>query len=534
MGRQIRLLTKISLCNLFGLNEFRFTKDKKKKSRYCLMGVMWLMLLAMLVFYVCAVSLGLLSMGAGELVPAVLTMCVAVVVFFFTMIKAGPELFDNRAYEKQIALPVETKAIIASRFFAMYLTNMLLGMLVMFPGMAVYGLMERPGITFYLYGLVGSLFLPLLPLLIASVAGALIAGISSRWKNRMGKNLVMIVLTMLLVCGVLAGSLGMSQMEERDLEAMVLQLVPVLGERIKSTYPPAVWLSEAMTEGKVSRLFLFATLPLTGFLIFLEILRPFYGKVCKLLSAGTSKSKDGYVQKELRVSSPIRSMTERELRRYFSSVVYVTNTMVGEVMMVLLAGLVGVMGTEAVDAMLGMEGTVERALPVLLGMLPAMMPMTASAISMEGKQWWMMQTFPVSKRALRRSKMLANLLVVFPFYLVSELILLFAMKPDWVGAISILSVPAVYVIFSARVGLAINSRFPVFDWESETRVVKQSASVSLMILVGMVPGVVSLAGLVLFRAIPAVAVYVVTATVLVAVVILLNVGGDSKKENFFL
>lgn len=130
--------------------------------------------------------------------------------------------------------------------------------------------------------------------------------------------------------------------------------------------------------------------------------------------------------------------------------------------------------------------------------------------------------------------MLANLLVVFPFYLVSELILLFAMKPDLVGAISLLSVPAVYVIFSARVGLALNGCFPVFDWESETRVVKQSASVSLMILVGMVPGVVSLTVLVLFRTIPAEVVYVVTATVLAAVVILLNVCGESKKENFFL
>ena len=32
MIRQIKLLTGVSLCNLFGVNEFRYTKDKKKKS----------------------------------------------------------------------------------------------------------------------------------------------------------------------------------------------------------------------------------------------------------------------------------------------------------------------------------------------------------------------------------------------------------------------------------------------------------------------------------------------------------------------
>ena len=38
MGRQIRLLTQITLCNLLGLNELRFARDKRKKTRYYLMG----------------------------------------------------------------------------------------------------------------------------------------------------------------------------------------------------------------------------------------------------------------------------------------------------------------------------------------------------------------------------------------------------------------------------------------------------------------------------------------------------------------
>ena len=527
MGRQIRLLAEISLRNLFGFNEFRFTKDKKKKSRYLMMGVLWFMLLFMLVSYVCAACGGLIFMGAGELAPALLAVCVSVIVFFFTMIKAGSVLFDNRAFETQIALPVEVRAIIVSRFLSMYLTNLFMGMLVMLPGMAVYGLMEKPEITFYLYGLAGSLFLPFLPLTAASAVGAMITFIGSRWKTRSGKNLVMILLTMLLVCVILAGSFGlsngMSRMDERDLEEKLLQFMPALRAGIQRIYPPALWLSEAMTEGKLSLLLLFGAVPLAVFAVFLEVLSPFYRKICSLLSEGGSRSHTGYSSKAMKVKSPLRTLTERELRRYFSSVVYVTNTMVGELMMVFLAVAIGVVGKEGVDGFLGVEGVVERALPVLLGMMPAMMPLTACSISMEGKQWWMMQTFPVPEKILMGSKVLANMLVVFPFYLVSELVLLFTLKPDMGGAVSLLAVPAAYIIFSARVGLLINRRFPVFDWENETRAVKQSTSVFLMVLTGMLSGALPVIVLLAVPGILAGIVYAVTAGVLLTAALVLQV-----------
>ena len=137
MIRQIKLLTGVSLCNLFGVNEFRYTKDKKKKSRYYLMSILWAFLLAMIVMYIASLSYGLCHMQMGELVPAVLSMLVAVVVFLFTMFKAGPVLFDRAVYERQITLPVTVRAVIVSRFLSMYLTNMLMGFLVLLPGMAV-------------------------------------------------------------------------------------------------------------------------------------------------------------------------------------------------------------------------------------------------------------------------------------------------------------------------------------------------------------------------------------------------------------
>ena len=97
MTRQIRLLTKLSLYGMFGFNEFRHTKDGKKKLRFCLMGVLWALLILMLAGYVGLTSYGFVVIGMGYFVPAVLGTLVSLVTFFFTVMKAGPVLFDQRA-----------------------------------------------------------------------------------------------------------------------------------------------------------------------------------------------------------------------------------------------------------------------------------------------------------------------------------------------------------------------------------------------------------------------------------------------------
>ncbi|MCI8789576.1 MAG: hypothetical protein HFH92_10780 [Lachnospiraceae bacterium] len=485
MTRQIRLLTKLSLYGMFGWNEFLHTKDGRKKLRCLLMGGLWMFLVLMLAGYVCLMSVGLVAMGMGYFVPAVLGMSVSLVVFFFTMVKAGPVLFDRRAYERQVALPVTDRAIIVSRFLSMYLTNMLLGMVVMVPGMAVYGVMERPGAAFYLYGLVTVVFLPLLPLTAASVVGALIAGIASRWRR---KNLASILLTLVFMCVLLIGSMRLSSVEESQMEAMLQQIALQLEGQIRSLYPPAIWIAEAMVQGKLEGLLLFLGLSLGCFLVFLEILQHFYGRICGLLSA--REAKGNYRMERLQAKSVMRSLVEREWRRYFSSAIYVTNTLAGEVLMVLLAVAVPVVGKESVDRIIGIPGVVDRALPILLGALAVMMPLTACSISMEGKQWWMMQTLPIRRRDMIWSKVILQLLVALPFYLVSEAVLLAALGPGWADALSLLVVPWAYILFGARAGIAINEKLPVFNWDSEVRVVKQSSSTFVTMLAVMAAAVV--------------------------------------------
>ena len=52
MLTQIKILTKLELCNLCGLNVLRFSKDKKAKRKTMGLLAVWLLVLAILVCYV--------------------------------------------------------------------------------------------------------------------------------------------------------------------------------------------------------------------------------------------------------------------------------------------------------------------------------------------------------------------------------------------------------------------------------------------------------------------------------------------------
>ena len=168
MLKQIRFLSRIQLCNLLGLNEIRHTKDKSRRMRYLGLALAWLVVGGMMCAYIVMLSFGLTEMGMGEIVPVYLSAVCSLAILIFTFFKAGSVIFPVHSYEILVSLPVSQTAIVISRFLTMYVSNLLLCLLIMIPGMAVYALKLHPSLGFYLYGIPGMILLPLLPLTLAN------------------------------------------------------------------------------------------------------------------------------------------------------------------------------------------------------------------------------------------------------------------------------------------------------------------------------------------------------------------------------
>ena len=528
MLKQILLLVKLQTCNLFGLNEFRYTKDKQKKHRYIGMAAIWALLLVILVVYIALLSDGLIRIGLGDVVPEYLFTVTSLLILFFTFFKAGSVIFQMRTYESLISLPVSKTAIVVSRFLSMYITNLLMSCLIMLPGIVLYGLWVHPSFSFFVFSLLGVFFLPLLPITVATIIGAFITAISSRMKR---KSLVNSVLSLLLLVGFMVLSTGSASHVENINGEMLKNLSSVVSTQIQSLYPPAVWFGRSAIEGSLPSFLLFFSVSATLFLLMVFTVQHYFTGICTALNATSAKS--NYKLRELNANSPLKALFRRELKRYFASSIYVTNTIVGYILMAAASIALFVTGPEKLEATFQAPGLVSKLFPLLLAAIGALTSPASCSICMEGKQWWIAKTIPVSSKDILNSKILVALAVAAPEYLVAVVFGLLAMQPSILGAVWIIVIPAVYIVFMAVVGITVNLKMPVFNWENEMRAVKQSASVMVAMLVGFVSYLLPIASMLAIRNVSADLILLVTLLIIAGVTAVLYYRKD-KKELLFV
>lgn len=524
MLRQIRLLVEIQTCNMFGLNEFRYTKDVKKKHRWLAMAAVWALLTVILVVYIALFSGGLIRMGLGEVVPEYLFTVTSLLILFFTIFKAGSVIFQMRTYEALISLPVSKTAIVVSRFLTMYISNLLLGCFVMLPGIVLYGIWKKPVFSFYLLSILGTVFLPLLPITAATMIGALITGVSSRMKR---KSLVNSALTMLLIVGFMVFGTGSAGRMENISGEMLKNLSAVLSAQIHRIYPPAAWFGKSAVLGSLPSFLLFFGVSAALFLVMVFAAQHYFTAICTALNATTAKN--NYKMRALDMSSPLMAMFRREFKRYFASSIYVTNTIIGYVLMAVASAALFFAGPDKLETALGFPGLISKAFPLFLAAVGAITTPASCSISMEGKQWWIAKTIPVRSRDIFDSKILMSLAVAAPEYIVAVIFGLLALKPSFTGALWIIVIPAAYIVFMAVAGICVNLAMPVFNWENEIRAVKQSASVMVTMLVGFASFVPPIVCLLTLNNISADMIMLITFAVISAMTAMLYFLKDRKK-----
>ena len=471
MVRQIKNLTKVQLCNFLNINVVRFSKDQQKRRVMIGLTAVWSVLIALLVLYVGALSYGYIQIGLGSVLPMYLIAVSSILIFFFSIFKAGSIIFQKNAYEILCSLPVSQTAIVISRFLSMYVGNVLLAFVVMMPGITVYAYFMQPELYFYLLAVVGTLFIPLLPMTVATLLGALITAISSRMKH---KSLVAAGLSILLVLGIMFVSSQLTKIEGDISREMLQELSNIVTTLIGNLYPPAIWLGTAMINGSVVQSILYFGTSLLLFVVMIMIISSHFQKICQRLYSTTAKHH--YQMGKLKTNSVLGALYKKEWKRYLASSVYVTNTMISPIMMVVFAVTVFIMGKDQIEQYLPIEGGIIEFIPFALAAVGCIMTTTCTSISMEGKEWWIVKSLPIKAKTLFDSKILVNLTIIAPFYLIAEIVLMLALKPSLLDLIWLWVLPALFILFSCVYGITINLMFPVFNWENEVTVVKQSAA----------------------------------------------------------
>lgn len=487
MIRQIRTLAKIELCNLYGLNILRNTSDSKFKKKSIAMMAVALIVAVILMGYVAGLCYGLIILDISDIIPAYLITISSLLTLAFGVFKAGGVIFRKNGYEIISSLPLSDAAVVISRLIRLYIEDIVLTVGVMLPGVVVYAVLVQPKLTFYVVGLLSVPVIPLLPLTVAVGIGTLITGISSRMKH---KALVEAALSVLLVVGIFAGSAGFSgnannMLVQPGLEPgsgldseMTLEMIgkmsPVVMEILENIYPPAVILGNAMLQGDFAGFLLIALISAAAVIAVATVVAVnFHGISHRLYK---TLAKHNYRLEHLQKNSVLKSLVKREAKRYFASGTYLTNTIIGPIMAAVLSVGLIFANLEKMTETFTISINVNAAVPFVVAGILVMMNAASVSISMEGKEWWIVKTLPLTVKNVVDGKIVFNLCLLTPFYVISEFGMLIALRTDIIGAFWIIVVPALIMAFSCVFGVNANLMFPKLDWDSEVSVVKQSAA----------------------------------------------------------
>jgi len=311
--KQFEALIKLQLVNLYGMNVYRNLKDPKEKKKKFWLGVAYAFVIIVMMSYVGGLTFGYVYIGLASILPAYLIMIASLVILMFSIFKAGDIIFQKNSYDILSSLPVKNSSIVISRFVRMYVENLLLTLVVMLPAIVIFGVLVKPEWSFYVIGLIVTVFIPLLPITISVFVGALILAASSRTKH---KNLISILLTVVLIVAIMLGGMQISTMEEMiDIEVLQNMLNIVLN-LINSIYPPAVWLGQAMLTGDFLTCIGCVGAGILVFTVVMWIVSANYSWI----SAGlySTSAKHDYRMEILEKTYTLGALYKREFKRYFA------------------------------------------------------------------------------------------------------------------------------------------------------------------------------------------------------------------------
>ncbi len=471
---ELRALLSVELRSLYGINRMLHTRDPKEKKRYRIQSIAWAILIAMAFFYVGGLVYGLCTLGLGSIVPAYLVVVASMLILVFNLFSAGNRIFGQRGYDIVASMPFPPGTVVASRFLTLYVGDLTFVLAIMLPGIGVYGYLQQPHAGFYLFAILVTAFLPAIPLVIAALFGTAMLAFSSRMKH---KSLVQSALSVLLVVGVMICSFSMEGLLTEVTPEQLAQLAQRVGELIGRLYPPALWVNRAMTQPSVLHLLLFILVSLGVMALAYFITARYFHAILRRLNSFTAKH--SYTLRKMERRSLLRALYQREVKRYFSSSIYVTNTVVGPILGCIMAVALWVAGVDPVQTAIGLPVDIPALLPFAFSAVFCTMTTTSVAVSMEGRQFWVVKSLPIPTKTLLDSKILLNLSLMLPFYLVAEGAMILALKPDLWQLLYLLLIPAVIALFSVVFGIAVNLKLCRFDWENEAAVVKQSVSAAL-------------------------------------------------------
>ena len=467
------------------LNIYKYSGDKKKKGKIIgnLIGV--LILYAMIMALCIVMSIGYGRIGLGEAIPVLCALLISLMAFVLTLFKTNGYLFNFKEYDMIMSLPFKAKTVAGCKFVYMYMDSMIWFMSISIAMLVGYGVYESPAIWVYPLWIVMSIFLPLVPMLLASFIGFIIAKVSAGFRKT---NILQVILTLAFIILCFSLRFIIEDLIRNDKVASTLEMTSQITDNIAGYYIPAKWFADAMTKGDILSIILLVVVSVILFVLLFEVVGRSYMQINSGLRSHTASR--SYKMTKLRQMGIVPSIAFKEFRRMLGSSNYLINGGMG----IVLALIVGI-----IFVVLGMDWVIDKvthgapidshmlepAIPFIVFLFTGMVATTAWTPSLEGKNYWIIKSLPLQMKKVYQGKMLFNFVLFTPPTVVSILLICISARTSVLDSVLYIILGIALVAYSTCWGCVCGVKHMTLDWENDVDVIKKGAATLIYMLPNM-------------------------------------------------
>lgn len=460
MGSDIVALLKIQLCEELRLGAVFHRQTSNRDALTYFASV--ILVAALFGFLQYMFMDALAQMGLADQIPLIAAFISITASLGFSFFR-GAHAFVFDDYDLVMSMPISSTHIALSRFLSVYLVSATIGLYLSLIGaLAMSGHYSMGSVfAFAVATLIGSL----IPASVGTVLGTIVSRVGSTSSHKGATSviaLVVIVAVLAVLMDWMSGEVGYSD------------IIASIGDVVHAFCPPAAWIA-AWTAWDVSCVIL---LIVTSLVSATAVVLVASRCLMSLNSKNASAVRRTSVA-ESRASGRLFSLYRRDIRRYVSSRIYITNTAVGMLLLVVMSYMIAF--TDGLDSSeLGqLMPLLTTAMPLFVSFFVALSCTTSVSLSMEGDTRWILGSSPLRPWDIFLSKILVNITIVIPLELLSVAILAIGLGISGMELALLVLVPTSYALFTPALGMVMNIRYPRYDWSSEYYAVK-GGSVSML------------------------------------------------------
>ena len=265
-------------------------------------------------------------------------------------------------------------------------------------------------------------------------------------------------------------------------------------------YLPAKWFANAVGKLGIADILLLVGVSVLLFALVFWIVGGSYRKINSALKSHAAAK--NYRMTGQKTRSVLNAIAFKEFRRMTGSTIYMTNVGMGEVLATILSLVVVIIGFDKLVGLVTKNAPfdyslVRPAIPFIIYFCLGMMSTAVCSPSLEGKNYWIVQSLPIEKKTLYQGKMLFNMYLTVPFMILSTLCMCISAKAPVLDTILYLILGFTLLAFSTTWGCVCGLKHMRLDWENEVEVIKQGAATAIYMFPNMF-AVMGLAVLVIF------------------------------------